>query len=105
VESERNINSSRKVICFQIMFHYIQSIVSRDCSVGIASRYKLDSPGIDLRCERDFPHPSRPALRTTPPPTQWVPGLSRGEGGVKRPGRGVDHTPLFSAEIKERVEL
>jgi hypothetical protein len=24
--------------------------------------------------------------------------------GVKRPGRGVDHPPLFSAEVKERVE-
>jgi len=25
--------------------------------------------------------------------------------GVKRPGRGVDHTPPFSAEVKERVKL
>ena len=25
--------------------------------------------------------------------------------GVKRPGRGVDHPPLSSAEVKERVEL
>ena len=25
--------------------------------------------------------------------------------GVKRPGRGVDHTPTPSAEVKERVEL
>jgi hypothetical protein len=24
---------------------------------------------------------------------------------VKRPGRGVDHPPLSSAEVKERVEL
>jgi len=27
---------------------------------------------------RDFPNPSRPALRLTQPPTQWVPSLSRG---------------------------
>jgi hypothetical protein len=25
--------------------------------------------------------------------------------GVKRPGRGVDHPPLSSAEVKERVQL
>jgi hypothetical protein len=25
--------------------------------------------------------------------------------GVKRPGRGVDHPPAYSAEVKERVEL
>jgi len=24
--------------------------------------------------------------------------------GVKRPGRGVDHPPPYSAEVKERVE-
>jgi len=25
--------------------------------------------------------------------------------GVKRPGRGVDHPPASSAEVKERAEL
>ena len=25
--------------------------------------------------------------------------------GVKRPGRGVDHLPPSSAEVKERIEL
>jgi len=25
--------------------------------------------------------------------------------GVKRPGRGVDHPPPSSAEVKERIEL
>jgi len=25
--------------------------------------------------------------------------------GVKRPGCGVDHPPLYSAEVKDRVEL
>jgi hypothetical protein len=33
---------------------------------------------------------------------KWVPGLFP---GVKRPGRGVDHPPLSSARVKERVEL
>jgi len=67
---------------------------SRDSSVGIATCYGLDGRGGG----RDFPHPSRPALRPTQPPIQWVPGL-------ERPGRGVDHPPPSSAEVKEKVEL
>jgi hypothetical protein len=42
---------------------------------------------------------SRTALGPTEPPNQWVPGaLSL---GVKRPGRGADHSPPSSAEVKE----
>ena len=52
---------------------------------------------------RDFPHASRPALGSTQPPVQSVPGVSF--LGVKRSGRGVDHPPPSSAEVKERVEL
>jgi len=32
--------------------------------VGLATRYGLDCPGIEIRCSRDFPHPSRPAQFT-----------------------------------------
>ena len=46
--------------------------------VGITIAYELDGLGIKSRCGRDFPHLSRPALRPTQPPVQWVPGLSRG---------------------------
>jgi hypothetical protein len=46
--------------------------------VGIATAYGLDGPRIESRWRRDFPHLSRPALRPTQPPVQWVPGLSRG---------------------------
>ena len=42
--------------------------VGRDSSVGIATRYGLDGPGIESRWGRDFPHPSRPALGPTHPP-------------------------------------
>ena len=51
---------------------------SRDSSVGIATHYGLEGPGIGSQWGRDFPHLSRPAPGPAQPPVQWVPGLSRG---------------------------
>jgi hypothetical protein len=53
-------------------------IGARDSSVGIATGYGLDGPGIKPRWGQDFSNTSRPALGPTQPPTQWVPGFSRG---------------------------
>ena len=50
----------------RIIFNaYFFIIVSRDSSVGIATRYGLDGPGIEDHRGRDFPLPSRPALGPT----------------------------------------
>jgi hypothetical protein len=41
-----------------------------DSSVGIATGYELDVPGIESRWERDFPQSFRPALGPIQPPVQ-----------------------------------
>jgi hypothetical protein len=76
--------------------------VGRDSAVGIASRCGLDGSGIESRWGERFS-----AL------VQTVLGAYRASytmrtgsfPGVKRPGRGVDHSPPTSAEVKERVKL
>ena len=42
-------------------------------SVGTATRYGLDRPGIEARLLRDNLQLSRPALVPIHPPIQWVP--------------------------------
>ena len=71
--------------------------MGRDSSVGIATRYGLDGPGIESRWEARFSAPFQtgpgayPASSTTG--TGSIPGL-------KRPGRGVEHPLPSSAEVK-----
>jgi hypothetical protein len=74
---------------------------SRDSVVGIATSYGLDDRVVGVRVpvvSRIFSTSSRPALGSTQPPIQFVPGtLSL---GVKRPGREAVDSPPSSAEVK-----
>jgi hypothetical protein len=66
--------------------------------LGTATRYGLDGPGIEFRW-RLFAHAQTG-------PGAHLSSYTMGSGyfpGKKRPGRGVDHPPLFSAKVKERV--
>jgi len=70
----------------------------RDSSVGIATRYGLDGPGIESQWGRDFPH----RVKTGPGarPASYTMGTGSFPG-VKRPGRGVDHPPHLASRLKK----
>ena len=65
-------------ICECFHFRRCSFKEDQDSSVGIATRYGLDGPGIESRWGWDFPHQFRPALGPTQPPIQWVTGPSQG---------------------------
>jgi hypothetical protein len=70
--------------------------------VPFATGYGLEGQGIESRWGRDFPHLSRPALGPTPPPVQWIPGLSWGYTAARAWRWSI--TPI-SSRGQERVEL
>jgi hypothetical protein len=69
--------------------------------VGTVTGYGLDGPGIELR-GRDFPPVPWPVLEPPQPPVQWILDLFP---GCKAGRMWFDHSPQFSAEVKERVDL
>jgi hypothetical protein len=76
--------------------------VGRDSAVGIATCYELDGSGIESRWRRIFrARPDRP----WGPPSLLYNGYWVSFPGVKRPRRGLNHPPLSSAGVEERVEL
>ena len=65
-------------------------------SVGIATGYGLDGPGIESRWGRDFPRLSRPALG---PPSLLYNGYRVFSVGKERPGREADPSSPPSAVV------
>jgi len=55
----------------------VHSILGRVAQSVYRLSYGLDSPGSNPGGDEIF-RPSRPALESTQPRVQWVPGLSRG---------------------------
>ena len=73
-----------------------------DSSDGIATRYELDSPGIESRWGAKFFAPVQTDLEAYPA------SCTMGTGsfpGVKRPGRGADHPPPSKCRDHERAGL
>jgi hypothetical protein len=70
--------------------------------VGIAPRCGLGGPGIESQWWARFSTPVQTGSEDHPA------SCTIGTGsfpGVKRPGRGVDHPPTSTTEVKERVDL
>ena len=66
--------------------------MGRDSSVGIATRYGPDGPGIESRCRVRFSAPVQTGPGAHPA------SCTMGTGsflGVKRSGRGADHPPTM----------
>jgi hypothetical protein len=86
----------------QIYLYCYPTNADWNSSVGIATLYGLDGPGIGSRWEARLFAPVQTGPEAHPAPYTMGTGSFP---GVKRPGCGVDHRPQSSAEVKERVEV
>jgi hypothetical protein len=78
--------------------------VGWDSAVGISTRCGLDVPGIESwKGGGEFSAPIQTGSEAHPACNTMSTGSL--SWGVKRPGRGVDHPPSSSTEVKERVQL
>jgi hypothetical protein len=77
-------------------------MVGRDSAVGIANALRAGQSGDRIPVAARFYAPFQNCYEA------YLASYTNGTEsflGIKRPGRGVDHPPLSSAEVKERIEL
>jgi hypothetical protein len=88
------VEYNKSVILWQYINYCLLLYSGPGSSVGIATGYGLDGPGI--RGARIFAH-----VQTGPGAHQASCAMGTGSfPGVKRPGRGADHPPSPSAEVE-----
>jgi len=78
------------------------NIVGRDCWVSVVTRYGLGGVGIESRWGARFSAPIQTGPGTHPASYTVGTGSFLGD---KVAGRGIDHPPPSSTEVRERVEL
>ena len=78
------------------------SLMGRDSSVRIVTRYGLDGPWIESRWGARFSAPIQTGLGAHPASCKTG---TVSFPTVKPPGYGVDHPPQSSDEVKETVYL
>ena len=82
-------------VCVCIILYF--SLCGPGSSVGIATDYGLDGPGIESRWARFSARPDRP----WGPPSLLYKGYRAFPGGKVQPGRAADHSPPCSSVVIE----
>jgi len=94
-----NLDTGQVLMALHFFAHFAHFLeiltimrIGRDSSVEIVTRYGLEGPRIKSWHGRDFPPPSKQALRPNPGSCRYN-GYQVVFAGVKRPDRGADHPP------------
>ena len=77
---------------------FLPEIVDRDSAVGLEACFRLDGPGIETLWDERFSAPVQTG------PGSYPASYTMGTGsfpGVKRPERGVYHSPSLAPRLKK----
>jgi hypothetical protein len=82
------------IIIIIIIGVFLYLLGGRDIVGGIATRYRLDGPGFEIRWQRDFPD------RPPGPPSILSNGYRVSLQRVQQPGRRVDYPSASRAQVE-----